>query len=43
MEKISMDGKTNFFEQRVSEYSLAGGGTDSTTMFVLEDLENELF
>jgi len=23
MEKISMDGKTNFFEQRVSEYSLA--------------------
>ena len=27
MEKISMDGKTNFFEQRVSEYSLANENT----------------
>lgn len=26
MELISMDGKTNFFEKRVSEYSLADGG-----------------
>ena len=26
MELISMDGKTNFFEKRVSEYSLAQGG-----------------
>jgi len=24
MEKISLDGKTNFFEQRVSEYSHVG-------------------
>mmetsp|Transcript_1093 Transcript_1093/g.1185 ORF Transcript_1093/g.1185 Transcript_1093/m.1185 type:complete len:370 (-) Transcript_1093:85-1194(-) len=27
METISVDGKTNFFEKRVSEYSIAGVGT----------------
>jgi ribonucleotide reductase beta subunit family protein with ferritin-like domain len=27
MEAISLDGKTNFFEKRVSEYSLADGGS----------------
>jgi ribonucleoside-diphosphate reductase beta chain len=47
MEKIAMDGKTNFFEQRVSEYSLVSGGgnndVSSSAMFVLEDLENEVF
>jgi ribonucleotide reductase beta subunit family protein with ferritin-like domain len=26
MEQISMDAKTNFFEKRVSDYSLANGG-----------------
>jgi ribonucleoside-diphosphate reductase beta chain len=27
MEGICLDGKTNFFEKRVSEYSLANGGS----------------
>lgn len=30
MEAISLQGKTNFFEARVSEYSLANVGTDET-------------
>jgi ribonucleotide reductase beta subunit family protein with ferritin-like domain len=30
MQLISMEGKTNFFEKRVSEYSLAGIGQDIT-------------
>ena len=29
MEMISLQGKTNFFEKRVSEYSKAGIKTDS--------------
>lgn len=29
MEMISLDGKTNFFEKRVSDYSLSGGGQAS--------------
>jgi ribonucleoside-diphosphate reductase subunit M2 len=41
MEKISMDGKTNFFEQRVSEYSLSEMPSDA--IFELEDLEAETF
>jgi ribonucleotide reductase beta subunit family protein with ferritin-like domain len=30
MQLISMEGKTNFFEKRVSEYSLAGIGSGET-------------
>lgn len=36
MELISIDGKTNFFEKRVSEYSLANGG-DRDTAFDFGD------
>jgi len=36
MELISMDGKTNFFEKRVSEYSLANGG-DREKAFNFDD------
>lgn len=36
MELISIDGKTNFFEKRVSEYSLANGG-DRDTAFDFSD------
>ena len=28
MEMISLQGKSNFFEQRVSEYALSGVGKD---------------
>jgi len=42
MEKISIDGKTNFFEQRVSEYSLTSE-MDSSDIFTLDDLENAEF
>jgi ribonucleoside-diphosphate reductase beta chain len=42
MEKISMDGKTNFFEQRVSEYSLSELPS-SENIFELDDLEAETF
>jgi len=42
MEKISLDGKTNFFEQRVSEYSLYHN-SNSSNMFALDDLEKEDF
>jgi ribonucleoside-diphosphate reductase beta chain len=31
METISLDGKTNFFEKRVSEYALANGGSKEFT------------
>jgi ribonucleotide reductase beta subunit family protein with ferritin-like domain len=31
MEAISLDGKTNFFEKRVSEYALANGGSKEFT------------
>ena len=30
MEMISIDGKTNFFEKRVSDYSLSSGKKDSS-------------
>ena len=30
MDMISLQGKTNFFEKRVSEYSKAGVGVDAT-------------
>jgi len=36
MEMISIEGKTNFFEKRVSEYSLADGG-DKTAAFNFDD------
>ena len=36
MEMISMEGKTNFFEKRVSDYSLSNGQKDSTTF----DMDN---
>jgi ribonucleoside-diphosphate reductase beta chain len=41
MEKISMDGKTNFFEQRVSEYSLSE--MPSEPMFALDELDTDFF
>jgi len=37
MEAISIDGKTNFFEKRVSEYSLADGG-DKEKAFCFDDV-----
>jgi ribonucleoside-diphosphate reductase beta chain len=40
MEMISLQGKTNFFEQRVAEYQKAGvmsGGTDTRSFTVDED------
>jgi ribonucleotide reductase beta subunit family protein with ferritin-like domain len=35
MNQIGMDGKTNFFEQRVTEYQI--GGDDTTEMFVIDE------
>ena len=35
MNQIGMDGKTNFFEQRVTEYQI--GGDDTTNVFVIDD------
>lgn len=42
MEKISMDGKTNFFEQRVSEYSLSSVPSNNT-IFNLDNLDYDFF
>lgn len=42
MTKISLDGKTNFFEQRVSEYNLAGKISNSD-LFALDNLESKIF
>ena len=41
MEMISLDGKTNFFEARVSDYSLTQGrGTvDTNECFAMENVE----
>jgi ribonucleotide reductase beta subunit family protein with ferritin-like domain len=36
MEMISLQGKTNFFEKRVGEYSKAGVGTDNEKVFSLD-------
>ncbi len=36
MEQISMEGKTNFFEQRVSEYQKANVLADAEHSFVLD-------
>lgn len=35
MNQIGMDGKTNFFEQRVTEYQI--GGDDTTNTFVIDE------
>ena len=35
MNQIGMDGKTNFFEQRVTEYQI--GGDDTTNVFVIDE------
>lgn len=43
MEKISLDGKTNFFEQRVSEYSMAQKIKSDDHLFDLHNLNNEDF
>ena len=37
MEMISIEGKTNFFEKRVSEYSLACGGDRNLAFEFCED------
>lgn len=37
MELISMEGKTNFFEKRVGEYSKAGVGVEDATLFSTEE------
>ena len=37
MELISLDGKTNFFERRVSEYSLATVSVNKDEDFSLND------
>ena len=38
MEDISIEGKTNFFEERVSQYSLSGvGGTEEDREFALDE------
>jgi len=38
MEMISLEGKTNFFEKRVSDYSLSNGQKDMTT-FDMDDVD----
>ena len=43
MELTSLDGKTNFFEERVTEYSLLGIGNQKNSHVNLDDLENEDF
>jgi len=37
MDLISLEGKTNFFEKKVSEYSKPGVGMDATQMVVKFD------
>lgn len=37
MEMISLQGKTNFFEKRVSEYAKSGVGVDSTQQIISFD------
>ena len=39
MEMISMEGKTNFFEKRVSDYSLSSGNKEDLTNFDMNDVE----
>jgi ribonucleoside-diphosphate reductase subunit M2 len=37
MDLISVEGKTNFFEKRVGEYSISGVGEVSTAFSLEED------
>lgn len=37
MEMISLDGKTNFFEKKVGEYSKAGVGAEAEKKFTIEE------
>jgi ribonucleoside-diphosphate reductase subunit M2 len=37
MEMISLEGKTNFFEKRVSEYAKSGVGVDSSEQTITFD------
>ena len=37
MESISLQGKTNFFEKRVSEYSISGVGVDPAKQIISFD------
>ena len=39
MERISVEGKTNFFEKRVSEYSKSGVGVKKEDMIFSLDEE----
>ena len=39
MESISLQGKTNFFEKRVSEYSKSGVGVDAAQQVISFDEE----
>ena len=39
MEMISMEGKTNFFEKRVMEYSKAGVGVEKEKMSFTMDAD----
>lgn len=43
MEKISLDGKTNFFEQRVSDYSHAESLSANNSTFSFDDLDGDDF
>lgn len=43
MEKISLDGKTNFFEQRVSEYSLTNKSSSDDKLFDMGGLDEDDF
>jgi ribonucleotide reductase beta subunit family protein with ferritin-like domain len=43
MEKMGLDGKTNFFEQRVSEYTTGQDTFLSSNSFCLDDIEKEDF
>jgi ribonucleotide reductase beta subunit family protein with ferritin-like domain len=40
MEMISLEGKANFFEKKVSEYSKPGVGQDAEEMVIKTDLED---
>jgi ribonucleoside-diphosphate reductase subunit M2 len=39
MDLISLEGKTNFFEKKVSEYSKPGVGMDAADMVIRMDEE----
>jgi ribonucleoside-diphosphate reductase beta chain len=42
MQKISLEGKTNYFEQRVSEYNLASS-CNGESLFALDNLDEIIF